>query len=222
MKRAIFTFYNLSIDPEVIRLQQEVIQKFNHTSEFFPLCSKTHGEEVLHPQAVDYGLNQLFVNEHYDTVLLLDVDCIPLNQYALEYTFEQTETGKLVGNAQIGAHLQNPEHMYVAPSTFCLTRQMYEDFGRMTVQPDHINADTCGYYTIEAEKRGIGVEFYMPTHFERPPRNHIWDLGQSRGEFGIGTTYSNHLGVNMFYHLFESRLNVYNCLFYDKCDKLLK
>ena len=99
---------------------------------------------------------------------------------------------------------------------------MYEDFGRMTVQPDHINADTCGYYTIEAEKRGIGVEFYMPTHFERPPRNHIWDLGQSRGEFGIGTTYSNHLGVNMFYHLFESRLNVYNCLFYDKCDKLLK
>ena len=108
MKRAIFTFYNLSIDPEVIRLQQEVIQKFNHTSEFFPLCSKTHGEEVLHPQAVDYGLNQLFVNEHYDTVLLLDVDCIPLNQYALEYTFEQTETGKLVGNAQIGPNGRNP------------------------------------------------------------------------------------------------------------------
>jgi hypothetical protein len=220
MKRAIFTFYNLSIDKEVIRLQHEVIQKLNKTADFLPLCSQTHGEEVIHPDGVEYGFHQLF--QEYDTVLLLDVDCIPLNQYALEYTFEQAESGKLIGNAQIGAHLQNPEHLYVAPSAFCLTRKMFEDFGRLTFKPDHYHADTCGFYTLEAEKRGVEVEFYMPTHFQRPPRNAVWDLGQGRGQYGIGTTYSNHLGVNMFYHLFESRLNVYNCLFYDKCEELLK
>ena len=88
MKRAIFTFYNLSLDTDIVRLQAEVVKKFNTTADFHPLCSQTHGEEVIHPDAVDYGFNQLFVEEKYDTVLLLDVDCIPLNSYALEYTFE--------------------------------------------------------------------------------------------------------------------------------------
>ena len=221
MKRAIFTFYNFSIDEEIVRLQSEVIKKFNKTADFLPLCSQTHGEEVIHPQGVEYGFNELF-NKGYDTVMLLDVDCIPLNQYALQYTFDQAENGKLVGNAQIGAHLENPEHMYAAPSTFCLSRQMFEEFDRLTFMPDHRNADTFGFYTLEAEKRGKEVEFYMPTHFQRRPRNAVWDLGQGRGEYGIGTTYSNHLGVNMFYHLFETRLNIYNSLFYDKCDELLK
>ena len=87
MKRAIFTFYNLSLDTDIVRLQAEVVKKFNTTAEFIPLLSKTHGEEVIHPDAVDYGFHQLFVEEKYDTVLLLDVDCIPLNAYALEYTF---------------------------------------------------------------------------------------------------------------------------------------
>ena len=67
MKRAIFTFYNLSLDPDIVRLQAEVVKKFNTTSDFLPLCSNTHGEEVIHPDAVDYGFNQLFVEKQYDT-----------------------------------------------------------------------------------------------------------------------------------------------------------
>ena len=125
MKRAIFTFYNLSLDLDIVRLQAEVVNKFkdntfeyendHNTVDFLPLCSQTHGEEVIHPDAVDYGFNKLFVEEKYDTVLLLDVDCIPLNAYALEYTFEQAEKGKLIGNVQRGMHLDNDEHNYVAP-----------------------------------------------------------------------------------------------------------
>ena len=116
MKRAIFTFYNLSLDPDIVRLQKEVVDKFKdkayyekdyNTPDFLPLCSQTHGEEVIHPDAVDYGFNQLFVEQKYDTVLLLDVDCIPLNSYALQYTFEQAEKGKVIGNVQRGMHLDN-------------------------------------------------------------------------------------------------------------------
>ena len=221
MKRAIFTFYNLSLDVDVVKLQQEVVVKFNTTAKFFPLLSKTHGEQVIHPDAVDYGFNQLFVEEKYDTVLLLDVDCIPLNKYALEYTFEEAEKGKLVGNVQRGMHLDNDEHNYVAPSAFCLTRQMYEDFGKRTVKPDHVKFDCCGDYTYEAEKRGIEVEMYQPSHFQRRPKNAIWDLGKGRGEWGIGTTYSNHLGVEMFYHLFSAREKTYNVYFYEKCEEVL-
>ena len=70
MKRAIFTFYNLSIDKEVIRLQHEVINKLNKTADFLPLCSQTHGEEVIHPQGVEFGFHSLF--QEYDTVLLFE------------------------------------------------------------------------------------------------------------------------------------------------------
>ena len=63
MKRAIFTFYNLSLDAEIVKLQQEVVNKFNTTADFLPLRSETHGEEVIHPDAVDYGFNQLFVEQ---------------------------------------------------------------------------------------------------------------------------------------------------------------
>ena len=63
MKRAIFTFYNLSLDPDIVGLQGDVVKKFNKTADFYPLRSETYGEEVIHPDAVDYGFNQLFVEE---------------------------------------------------------------------------------------------------------------------------------------------------------------
>ena len=119
MKRGIFTFYNLSLDPDIVKFQEEVVNKFNTGAAFVPLCSRTHGEEVIHPDAVDYGFNQLFVEEEYDTVLLLDVDCIPLNAYALEYTFEQAEKGKLIGN------VQREECIWIMMSTIMLHHQHF-------------------------------------------------------------------------------------------------
>ena len=44
MKRAIFTFYNLSLDKDIVRLQAEVVNKLNTTADFLPLRSETHGE----------------------------------------------------------------------------------------------------------------------------------------------------------------------------------
>ena len=62
MKRAIFTFYNLSLDTDIVGGQAQVVNKLNTTADFLPLCSQTHGEEVIHPDAVDYGFNQLFLH----------------------------------------------------------------------------------------------------------------------------------------------------------------
>ena len=44
MKRAIFTFYNLSLDTYFVRLQAEGVNKFNTTADFLPLRSQTHVE----------------------------------------------------------------------------------------------------------------------------------------------------------------------------------
>ena len=219
MKRAIFTFYNLSLDTDIVRLQAEVV-KFNTTADFLPLCSQTHGEEVIHPDAVDYGFNQLFVEKKYDTVLLLDVDCIPLNAYALEYTFEQAEKGKLIGNVQRGMHLDNDEHNYVAPSAFCLTRQMYEDFGRLTVKPDHRRGDCCGYYTYAAQEKEQRLRCIHQLTF---------NVDQSR-ESGI---WERSWRAGYWYYIFKSfrsrdvlsfilaREQIYNVYFYDKCEEIL-
>jgi len=53
MKRAIFTFFNLSLDTDIVRLQGEVVEKFNTTADFLPLRSETHGEEVIHPDSFE-------------------------------------------------------------------------------------------------------------------------------------------------------------------------
>ncbi len=75
--------------------------------------------------------------------------------------------------------------------------------------------------SLSAQERGLEVEMYPPTHFQRRPKQGVWDLGKGRGEWGIGTTYSNHLGVEMFYHLFSAREQIYNVYFYDKCEEIL-
>ena len=167
MKRGIFTFYNLSLDTDIVRLQGEVVKKFNTTADFYPLRSETHGEEVIHPDAVDYGFNQLFVEEKYDTVLLLDVDCIPLNSYALDYIFSQAEKDILIGNAQRSMHIENDEHMYIGSPCLCLSKNLYEKFGRKTFAPDHIKGDTCEYYTYYAEEQGVPIEIFMPKSYIR-------------------------------------------------------
>lgn len=221
MKRAILTYYNDEIDKNLLMYQQKVLEKFNTTADYYPLFCKVGIEQIIHYQALDYGVAQLF-HEEYDSVLILDIDCIPLNSYALEYTFEKAEQNILIGNAQRSGHIDNDEHLYIGSSCFCLSRKIYEDFEKMTFAPDHIQADTCEYYTYEAEKRGVELEIYMPKTYIRDAVGCSWDLGKGRGKFGIGTTFMNQKGVEMFFHLFSSRDRVYNTYFYDKCEKVLK
>ena len=221
MKRAILTYYNDEIDKNLLMYQQKVLDKFNTTADYYPLFCKVGIDQIIHYQALDYGVAQLF-HEEYDSVLILDIDCIPLNSYALEYTFEKAEQNILIGDAQRSGHIDNDEHLYIGSSCFCLSRKIYEDFGKMTFAPDHIQADTCEYYTYEAEKRGVELEIYMPKTYIRDAVGCSWDLGKGRGKFGIGTTFMNQKGVEMFFHLFSSRDRVYNTYFYDKCEEVLK
>ena len=220
MKRAILTYYNDEIDKNLLIYQQQVLEKFNTGADYYPLFCKQGTDQIIHYQGLDYGVGQLF-SEQYDSVLILDVDCIPLNSYALEYIFERAEQNVLIGNAQRSGHIENDEHLYIGSSCFCLSRQIYEDFGRMTFAPDHIKADTCEYYTYEAEKRGVELEIFMPKSYIRQAVGCDWDLGKGRPKYGIGTTFMNSLSVEMFFHLFSSRERVYNTYFYDKCEQVL-
>lgn len=221
MKRAILTYFNDEIDKNLLTLQEKVLNKFNKIADYKPLYCKVGTEQIIHYQGLDYGCSALF-DEGYDSILILDVDCVPLNEYALEYIFERAEQNVLIGNAQRSGHIENDEHLYIGSSCLCLSRKIYEDFGRMTFAPDHIQADTCEYYTYEAEKRGMEIEIFMPKSYIRDPFGTSFDLGKGRPKYGIGTTFMNNKGVDMFFHLFSSRDRVYNTYFYDKCEELLK
>ena len=61
----------------------------------------------------------------------------------------------------------------------------------------------------------------MPKSYIRDDLGGKWNLGKGRGSYGVGTTYVNSLGVEMFFHLFSSRQRVYNTYFYDKCEEIL-
>ena len=142
MKRAILSFYDSAMDTHVVEYQQKVLQKFNQSADYHPLLSQKTEEEVIHYQGLDYGAATLF-DEGYDSILILDTDCVPLNTYTLEYIFSQAEKDILIGNAQRSMHIENDEHMYIGSPCLCLSKNLYEKFGRKSFAPDHIKGDTC-------------------------------------------------------------------------------
>jgi hypothetical protein len=109
----------------------------------------------------------------------------------------------------------------VSASLLCISKETYEKLGKISFAPDHIKSDNAEYLTWAAEERGIEVEMYMPQKYIRDPRKTTWDLGRGKPKYGIGTTFKNKEGREMFFHLFECRKHIWNIYFYDKCEEIL-
>jgi hypothetical protein len=224
MKKAIFTYYNFQVDPELVKYQYEVINKFNTLEDctFEPLQYNASEFEISPDKVMDYAINHLFYEKCYDTIMILDVDCIPLSTEALQYTFDQAEKGILVGNVQRSCHIENNEHLYVAPSCFCISKETFDKYNGLKFAITD-RGDIAEEYTYLAKENDVEIEMFTPSSFVRRPRHGtIWNLGEGKTEFGIGTTFSREDGQEMFFHLFESRLSIWNSIFYDKCEELLK
>jgi hypothetical protein len=102
---------------------------------------------------------------------------------------------------------------------------MYEKLGKPSWKPN-ARSDIGEELAYEAEKQGIEIEMYMPSKYEEIPywntgERKPWDLRDSDPQFGIGTTFVDKNGNEMFYHLFQSRLNVFNHLFFLKCASVM-
>lgn len=222
-KRAIFSYCNFQIDPRIPKAQSPVIFAFGgELANHEPLNYNAPDGQVFPDQVIDFGVKTLFDEKKYDTILILDIDCVPLSKQALEYTFEQAESGVLVGDIQRSNHLNNDEHVFVGSSAFCFTKEMYNDFNRLSFACTN-RGDIGEEYTFVAEERNIPVEMYMPKHFQAAPYGcDYWPLKTGMPHYGIGTTFVNKNGDEMFYHLFESRTNLNVELFLDKCKSLME
>ena len=226
-KRAIFTYSNHQIEDKISYLQKQIINKFNTDKlcKYEYLHYKKPDGEMTPDQVIQYGIEKLFYEDNYHTVLMLDIDCIPLSTHALEYTFERAEQGILIGNVQRSNHIENNKHIYPAPSCIALTKEMYEKLGKPTWSPTSrgdIGEELC----YIAEEKGIEIEMFMPGKYEELPyftntERKPWPLQDGQPEFGIGTTFVDKDGNEMFYHLFQSRLNVFNHLFFLKCASIM-
>lgn len=221
MRPIIVTAYNQQIDAGIVYHQQLVVNKFRNGIPFFPY--NYTGSDMMHGDALNRLVHKMFYEyqQGADCMLILDIDCVPLSTQALENTIHAAYQGCLVGNAQRSNHLQNNQHVYAAPSYLAFTKQTYEQAGSPTMNFNHTY--DCGeLLTVNCTRHQIPVKLLMPTCYDSlNPDGELWKLADGMPKYGIGTQFAWN-GHPTSYHLFCSRFQQYNHLFYSKCQQLMK
>lgn len=220
MRKCIFTSYNYQIDQRVIDEHAKVIGRLVQGTDivFMPLRYNVPRKLLLHFQVLDYGFK--YLTNQFDAILTIDVDCIPLSKTALLYTFDRICSGVYIGTAQRSMHIENNKHVYVGSPCFGITSQMFDFMGRPSFVPT-VRGDTAEELTYIAEERNIPIEIFMPSKYEKEPfGGPAWELDTPDKKYGVGTTFIDSKGNEVFYHLFESRRHAHNDLFINKCREV--
>lgn len=220
MKPIIVTGYNNNIDPKVVYYQKMVVDKLRGSIPFF--AYDYTGSDMLHGDVCNKLIHKMFYEyqEGADCILFLDIDCIPLSEKALHWTFEQAYSGILVGNAQRSNHYNNDQHVFAAISYAAFTRDTYEKAGSPTMAFSK-KYDCSELLTVNCEKNNIPVQLLMPSKSDSLNEEGVyWDLADNMPKYGIGTTFSNG-EIDISYHLFCTRFHKYNRLFFNRCHNLI-
>ena len=223
MKNVIFSYHNYQIHPDIPKYQKLVLDKIITGTDivFNPLFYNAKDGDVFPDQVINYGLNELFYNQHYDNVLILDVDCIPLNLQALTYIFDKASNQVLIGNAQRSHYIQNDEHIFIGSSCLCINKTVYEQLGKPSSGPT-ARGDIAEEFVYLAEEKNMPIEFFYPHSYEASPYGApSWALTGNLNHYGIGTTFMSNDNIHRFYHLFESRHNLHINKFVTKCNYVL-
>jgi hypothetical protein len=221
MKPLIVTCFNNDIDERLVKYQSMVINSIKKDIPFVSFKYPYHHTEMLHGDILNKLTHKMFYENGADCILIIDVDCIPLSYDALETTFMLAYEGHVVGNIQRSNHLNNNQHVYAASSYVCFSEKTYEKIGRPTMCYSNVG-DTVEQVTFNAERSGVPVTLFTPTHVESPYNEHgdYWDLADGMPKYGIGTTFGYN-GKDMTYHLFSSRDHIHNHLFFNKCHRMI-
>lgn len=224
MKPVIFTSFNNDIDPRFYEYQAKIMKKFGLEKIYHPLKYEFHYSIMTHGDVLNKFVNSLFYEHGFDCILIMDIDCIPLSREGIEKVFEYAEDGCLVGNIQRSNHIQNNKHLYAASSFICFTKDLYRQIGRPSFLPSD-EGDTCEQLTYNAERFFENpkncVILLEPGKIDAPidDQGNYWELDGNM-KYGIGTEFLlNDEPVN--YHLFASRLHMFNHYFFQKCEDVL-
>lgn len=203
MNFKIYTYYSTAVPINIAFYQRQVfkmlgykiIQKYDNTNH--------HGN----------FLNETMKTTDAEYIIFFDIDCIPLNNKALELVLKDIKDKKtLSGAAHTANHINEGKNMYVGPFFMGLSKELYTNLGAPNLSHGE-DFDTAMLLTSSAEKQeSVKIKYWYPTscEFEK------WQLYQ-HGKYGIGTIYEN-----LVYHGFEIRLKKSNILFINKCKQVIK
>lgn len=202
----IITFYNEKINPIVVQYQKKIFDHFNYDLEQINVINW-----ISHGKSVDDYLSTI-KNEN-ETIVLFDIDCIPLNKKIIHYAVNWCEENDgIFGNSQLAPNLKEPYNtfIYVAPSFMVFSMKTYEKLGKPTFTTTE-RSDCGGEMTHFAKEKNISIKYLYPTSVDVPTfklKDDIW--------FGYGTNYENNT-----YHSFESRFRKKDSFFLNKCKNIL-
>lgn len=229
MKVGIFSFYMSNIPQEALEAQKKVVEKFNVSKHPHHqiLTQMRHGHSMdaaWHCNGIQVRkeLTQVQKQFDYDVMFFLDIDALPLNERAIDSYSSQAYNGILVGNIQRTNHIQNNQHVFVAPSAMAISVETFWTIGRPSAI-ETPRSDVAEEYTWLTEKMGQKVKFYMPLRFEgRPAESESWALADGMPVYGRQTTFGLPDEGETFWHNFQSFHPGQHEKFMEKCSTLLK
>ncbi len=236
----IVSFYMSNIDTKIVEAQKAIVAKFNKRNypHYQVLTNTSHG----HSMDLFWGLNGLVVKGaegawsnvtqqiRHQIVFFLDIDCVPLNDFAIDAYVEGAARGELIGNIQRSNHIQNNQHTFAAPSAVAINRDVFDKIGRPSAVPNY-RGDVGEEYTWMAEAAGVKVELKLPLCYDRPPtEGPFWALKDGQPVYGQGTTFGEYIDAGptgleplpLFYHNFQIFHPGSKERFLAKCEKILR
>ena len=200
----IITAYNDMIPSNVVDGQRKIFEKF--------------GEKIIQIKPATWGghahtLDEWIKNNEWDHLIVLDIDCIPLNKDVIKNAREWVQN-----NIGLYSVAQNPNHIhnavdYASPAFIAFSKKTFEELGKPSFQGSNQPPwDVGGEFTYKALEKNIPVKLMYPSEVEIPK----WKFADG-SMFGIGTTYENKV-----YHHFEGRRFARENLFTKKVKKILE
>ena len=217
-KCCIVSFFMDNVALSTVECQRAVVEKFNPSRHphYQIKTALTHEQSIDRfwaENGVPVGSVSTDVHRRrtdHDVVLFLDIDCIPLCMGAIDRYLEAAARGVLIGNIQRSNHIENNEHLFVAPSALAISRDVFRRLGAPSAQSTK-RGDVAEEYTYRAEACGVRVEAFLPRRFDAAPGfsktdvrpvSH-WPLKAGLPHYGVGTTYGSVADGDLFYHCFQ-------------------
>jgi hypothetical protein len=207
MSASVYSIHNGNLSPKVLELQKAVVEKFlpagwTFTQFYQPLGGEPHAE----------GMKACLEICPTDVIIFLDTDCIPLTSDSFPALFRSASTGTLVGNVQRSNHIQNNEHIFIAPSCMAFSRSQYLSLNSPSFHTTQ-RGDIGEELTYAWHAAGLTTVGFLPTQ----SRNQIWALETGERGYGHGTVFGD-----KFYHEFQIRTGgALEQSFINKCKQIL-
>lgn len=219
----IASIFMKNVAEQTVALQQKVVQKFNKSNiKHYPVLTEANPGYTM-----DKLVDMLDKNGH-DAIMFLDIDCVPVDDSALDYLFQEAYKNKVIGDAQRSNHIENGQHVFCAPHNVTFTVELYRKLGNPSFMPNY-RGDVAEELTFRAREANIEIEILMPIRYDAPPIRMdwepkdlppYWDLADGMPKYGVGTTF----GIDskeMFWHNYQIFHPGQQERFWKKCEDLL-